>query len=109
MLRASSRLEGKAVALRRVLDPATQPIGVDQEEVLIAFANAAVARQSRELAAARERLAARLGIDACVDAAVLVGNFERMNRIADACGIALGPLATMFQDIVRELDLAEHD
>lgn len=105
MLRASSKIEGKEIALRGVLDPATARIGVDQEEQLIAFADAAVRRDAAALAAAREELIARLGRAAAVDAAVLVGNFERMNRIADACGIELGPLATMFRDIVRELEL----
>lgn len=105
MLRASSRTEGKEVALRGLRETTARPVNVDQEAMLIAFADAAVRGEFAALAAARADLRAVLGPTAVVDAAVLVGNFERMNRIADACGIALGPLATMFGDVVRELEL----
>ena len=107
MLRASSKAEGKNIALRGIVDREAPPPAVAQSEILLEFADAAVQRDvPTALASARDKVRAALGPGALVDAAVLVGNFERMNRIADACGIALGPLAAMFRDVVEELDRA---
>src|SRR3989337_2678524 len=99
MLRASSKAEGKNIALRGIVDRRAPPPGIEQAEILLEFADAAVQRDV-PTALARDKVRAALGPGALVDAAVLVGNFERMNRIADACGIALGPLAAMFRDVV---------
>ena len=106
MLRASSKAEGKNIALRGIVDREAPPPAVAQSEILLEFADAAVQRDVPALASARDKVHAALGPGALVDASVLVGNFERMNRIADACGIALGPLAAMFRDVVEELDRA---
>jgi hypothetical protein len=57
-------------------------------------------------AAARQGLLDALGPEALVDAAAVVGNFERMTRIADATGIPLDPpVAALTQDIRVDLGL----
>lgn len=105
MLRASSKSEGKAIALRGVLTPELLKVKVEGEELLIPFADAAVKHERDKLAKARDQILAAMGSGALVDAAALVGNFERMNRIADASGITLGEMGNMFRDIIVELDL----
>jgi len=58
------------------------------------------------LAAARQRLLDAMGAEALVDTAAVVGNFERMTRIADSTGIPLdGPVTAMTQDIRDDLGI----
>ncbi len=48
----------------------------------------------------------KLGVEALVDAAAVIGNFERMTRIADGTGIPLGDtLAAVTVDIREDLGL----
>jgi len=56
---------------------------------LSAFAEAAVRGDASTLASARDSLRAKAGSASVVDAAGVLGNFERMTRIADATGIPL--------------------
>ncbi len=54
----------------------------------------------------RKRLIAELGPEGFVDAAAVLGNFERMNRIADATGIPLdGPVDFVTADLREDLGL----
>ena len=56
--------------------------------------------------AARERVRRELGFEALVDAAGIIGNFERMNRIADATGISLdAPLNVATESFRAELGI----
>lgn len=51
-------------------------------------------------------MAKKFGPEALVDAACIIGNFERMNRIADGTGIPIeAPLAALTSDIREELNL----
>jgi hypothetical protein len=80
--------------------------GVAHAEILVAFAEAVVGRDDLALAGARRALLDAVGPEALVDAAAVVGNFQRMVRIADATGIALdAPLDAVSADVRRELDL----
>jgi hypothetical protein len=72
-------------------DAAAATSGIAHAEALLAFADAAVAGDEAALAAGRQRVLDALGAEALVDAAAVVGNFERMTRIADATGIPLDP------------------
>ena len=79
--------------------------GVRAGPELIAFAEAAVL-DSPELPAARAAVANALGEDALIDAAAVVGNFQRMVRITDGTGIPLdGPIAMMSEGIRDELGI----
>ncbi|MCG8589756.1 MAG: hypothetical protein MJE66_10740 [Proteobacteria bacterium] len=80
--------------------------GVPHAEALVAFAEAALGRDAVALEQARSRVAAELGVEALVDAAAVVANFQRMVRIADSTGIPLdAPLEMLSQDVREELDL----
>jgi len=105
MLRASSASHGKTVAVQGVISPDEMPVGVECQDLLLAFAEAAVRQDEAALGRARDALAAELGPAALVDAAGIVGNFERMNRIADGCGIALGMLEFIADEVRQELDI----
>jgi hypothetical protein len=89
-------------------DAAAAGSGVAHAEALLAFADAAVAGDEATRAAARQRVLDALGPEALVDAAAVVGNFERMTRIADATGIPLdAPVAALTQKLRRGLGLDE--
>jgi hypothetical protein len=80
--------------------------GVDHGAELLAFADAAVRRDDQPLAAARAVLLAAAGSEALVDAAAVIGNFQRMVRIADATGIALdAPVEMLTGDLREELGI----
>lgn len=72
-----------------IADP-TAGSGVPHGRALLDFATAAVDRDDARLAAARHVLRAEMGGSGVVDAAAVISNFERMVRIADSTGIALG-------------------
>ena len=86
MLRASSR-GNDALDIQSVVDPETES-GVPHGGILTAFAESAV-RRSDDLPERREDIVAAIGEPALIDAAGIVANFQRMVRIADACGIPL--------------------
>ena len=64
-------------------------MGVVDEQLLNEFVEAAVHRDEPRLAEAREALELKLGTDALVDAAAVIGCFQRLNRMADGAGIEL--------------------
>ena len=109
LLRASGEVSGSPVDVSAVTqDAAAAESGIAHAEALLAFADAAVGGDEAKLAAARQRLLDELGPEALVDTAAVVGNFERMTRIADATGIPLDPPVTaMTQDIRNGLGLDE--
>ena len=86
MLRASSR-GNDALDIQSVVDPDAES-GVPHGGILTAFAESAV-RRSDDLPERREDIVAAIGEPALIDAAGIVANFQRMVRIADACGIPL--------------------
>lgn len=105
LLRASSEFAGDDIDLTAVTAGDGKDCGVDAGAELIAFAEAAT-RRDASLPAAREALHQRLGAAALVDAAAVVGNFERMVRIADASGIPLDdPMRIASADLREELGI----
>ena len=65
-----------------------------------------MAEDDDERAAARDALRGAVGSAGLVDAAAVLGNFERMTRIADATGIALdAPVEMMSSDFRETLGL----
>jgi hypothetical protein len=90
MLRASVEANQGEVDLRAITEGARDDgVGVAHAAELSAFAEAAVRADPAELTCARDALRAKAGSEAVVDAAAVIGNFERMTRIADATGIPL--------------------
>ncbi len=79
--------------------------GIPAATELVAFIDAAVKAED-DLPERRAAVAAVLSPEALVDAAAVVGNFERMNRIADGAGIGLDtPVAVISSEIRDELGL----
>jgi hypothetical protein len=105
LLRVSSESQGADVDLQAVRHSDADS-GVPHSVALTTFAEAAVRGTPEELREARDRLAEAAGAEALVDAAAVVGNFQRMVRIADGTGIPLDkPVAVFSVDMRRELDL----
>ena len=105
LLRASGEFSGESIDLSAVTRGDGKNSGVAAGAQLIAFAEAAT-RRSPELAGARDALSAQVGEAALVDAAAVVGNFERMVRIADSTGIPLeGAMSAATADLRAELGI----
>ena len=82
------------------------PSGVRAGEELLALAEAVVTGDEGAIAAARERVRRALGDAATVDAAAVIGNYERMVRIADGTGIPLDrPMALMTANLGAEIGI----
>ena len=70
------------------------------------FAEAAARRDAAALTTCREALLQAAGSDVLVDAAAVVGNFQRMVRIADCTGIPVdGLMGALSGSIPDELNL----
>jgi len=111
MLRESAVTTDRTVDLRAIVDTTVDPL-LEAGAQLVSLVDAAIDRDDRRLATAREMLAEQVGIAGVVDAAAVFGNFEMMNRIADATGMPVGrgSLAANV-DLIDELDLGrfQHD
>jgi hypothetical protein len=109
MLRASIEYSGAEADLSGISEGAKAgDAGIQFGEQLTAFAEAAVRGDAAELASARDALREVAGSERLVDAAGVVGNFERMVRIADGSGIPLDAIVgTLTGDIREELGLED--
>ena len=107
MLRASSKVNGEDVDLGVVTTGDATTSGVPGETQLLALVEATLqGGTDDDIASARNNLAGKLGVAAMIDAAAVIGNFERMTRIADGTGIPLDDMmAALTVDIRAELDL----
>jgi hypothetical protein len=122
MLRASIEYEGGGGRLNGIAEGAkVGDSGIEYGERLTAFADAAVhsaanssgdssVRGVAALDAARDALREVAGSECVVDAAGVIGNFERMVRIADGTGIPLdGIVEVMSSDFREELGLEDFE
>jgi uncharacterized protein (DUF2236 family) len=111
MLRASIEYQGGEGDLRAVTEGAkAADSGVAHGEALTAFAEAAVRGDPAELATARDTLRDVAGSAVLVDAAGVVGNFQRMVRIADGAGISLDTsVGILAEDFREELGLDQFE
>lgn len=101
MLRASSQTIDAEVELRSVVDGNSIDSGVPGGALLIDFVEAALTEETK-LSAARNELEAALGSEALVDAAGVIGNFQRMVRIADGTGIPLDARSVESSESMRK-------
>jgi hypothetical protein len=75
---------------------------------LIELATATVLRDPDRISAARHNVVESLGTAALIDAAATIGNFEMMNRIADATGMPVGKGSKRADaDLIMSLDIAD--
>jgi hypothetical protein len=86
MLGSSAKQMGIPWEPRSITDPAVDPVLPGGRE-LIAFVDAAHGDDAAALHTSRAALQTTLGDEATIDAAGVIGNFNQMNRLADATGI----------------------
>ncbi len=107
LLRASGEMTGSQVDVSAVVDAsAAAESGIPAAQELVAFAEAVLGCDEAELQRARGVLLESVGSAGLVDAAGVVGNFQRMVRIADGTGIPLDPpVVALTGEIRQELGL----
>ena len=101
MLRGSSTTSGEAVNLDAIVGGQDVDSLIPGGRELVRFTDAALANPE-DLEAARRALVDRLGEAELVDAAGVIGNFQRMVRIADSTGIPVDGLMAEANAEVRE-------
>ena len=91
-----------------MIDSNLAPTGVGHGEALREFADAILSRVPADIAQSRQALVDCTSEAAMVDATAVVGNFQRMVRIADGTGIPLDePVLMMSQSIREDLGINE--
>lgn len=100
-------LRASGVQVGVVVDPSrAEESGLPHAETFLAFADAVINRDEGALPALRDTLRSVVGAEGVVDAAGVVGNFERMNRIADGAGLELdAPVRVLAANIQDEMQL----
>ena len=105
MLRGSSTSSGESVNLDAIVHGQKAESGIPGGSELIRFTDA-VLQNPADLETARAALVARLGEAEMVDAAGVIGNFQRMVRIAASTGIPVdGFMAEANADVREQLGL----
>ncbi len=107
MLRASVEMTGGELDINAVTgDATTVRNNIAFGDTLLAFTEAAVGEDEDALVKARSMVIKEMGAEAIIDAAALVGNFQRMVRIANATGIPLDkPMVMISEDLQKQLGL----
>ncbi len=102
----NSELNGRQANLAAVTGDDVDS-GVAEGGLLSRFVELTLADdQPEQLTETRNQLARRLGAEGLVDAAAIIGNFQRMVRIADGTGIPLDkPVAVISADLRDSLGL----
>ena len=107
MLRASAKQNELTVNLKAMTDRSLS-LGIDNGEVLLAFADACVGNNVTALNKARSNLVDSMGGGALVQAAAIAGNFSMNDAAANAIGI---PMESLFlgdsEDYRLELGINE--
>ncbi len=102
MLRASIETSGGEVDLSGLADGSTAEASpVRGAAALVGFVEATLSGEPSDLPKARDRVRDELGSGAVVDAAAIIGNFERMVRIADGTGIPLDTPVNVATESIR--------
>ena len=102
MLRASIETQGEEVDLRGLTDgKAAGESSISGAAALVDFVEATLGGNTDEIAVARDLVRSELGSEALVDAAAVIGNFERMVRIADGTGIPLDAAVNVATEEIR--------
>jgi hypothetical protein len=110
MLRASVETDGVEADYRGIADrESAEESSVPAAGALVGLVEASLsddAGNAGDADEARARVRRELGSAALVDAAAVIGNFERMTRIADSTGIPLdAPVNVMTESIRAELGI----
>ena len=105
MLRESAKAFEYELEMEAIRDPSID-IGVPGGNLLLRLVDA-VLTNSEPLVQVHDAIIEELGPESLVDAATVFGNFEMMNRVADASGIPI-PAAGIEREksLVELLDLS---
>jgi hypothetical protein len=90
MLSWSAESQGIEWDPASITDPTVDPL-LEGGRELVALVDATHGADEAAIAAPRAALRDRLGDEATVDTAAVIGNFNQMNRLADATGMPVGP------------------
>lgn len=102
MLRASIEKDTEEADLAALTDgEAARDSSIPGAAALVGWVEATLEGDAVEVASAREGVARELGPAAMVDAAAVIGNFERMVRIADGTGIPLDAAVNVATESIR--------
>ena len=103
MLRASSEIEGNAADLHAVTEGEAATADIEGGSELVRLVEGSLQPElADQLSARRQEVIDKLGEQALVDAAAVVGNFQRMTRIADGTGIPLDDMMMALTANFRE-------
>lgn len=106
LLRVTSENNEQAPNLHSITQGKDVVSGVTHGEALSELVELTLDRDdhSDKLATVRQAISDAMSPEALVDAAAVIGNFQRMVRIADGTGIPLDkPLAAITADMCKEL------
>ncbi len=109
MLSLSMQTKGEEVDLAGIVEGGDAVDDrVPHAKAIVVFGEAVLQGTDQELADARAALIDAVGCDAFVDAAGVIGHFERMVRVADATGIPLDEATAAATTDIRD-DLGIND
>ncbi len=111
MLRASIETEGAEVDYRGITDQeGAESSSVPAAGALVGLIDASLSGDVSDGEEARARVRRELGSEGLVDAAAIIGNFERMTRIADGTGIPLdAPVNVATEGLRAELGIDDFE
>lgn len=109
MLRVSIEHTDLPIEYRAITDRTLDP-RLPGGSVLLDLVDAVLLGREEAVEPARQAVIAELGWEATVDAAGVIGNFQMMNRIADASGMPVGTgRRRASADLIDALGLASFD
>lgn len=110
MLRVSSQAKGESTDVSAIRDGAAAAAasGIEHADLLLAFAEAAVAHDEDVLARLRPKIVDAVGPEGLLETASVAANFQRMVRIADGTGIPQdAPVKVLAADLIDDLGLRD--
>ena len=109
LLRANSELTGAETNITSVTNSEVES-GVREGILLAQLVELTLNPDAGDAAKVREQIRANLGDEALVDAAAVLGNFQRMVRIADGTGIPLDrPVSVVSANLRAELGVDQFE
>tara|TARA_A100001037_G_scaffold265593_1_gene257175 strand:+ start:1767 stop:2114 length:348 start_codon:yes stop_codon:yes gene_type:complete len=101
LLRGSGEHRQEALALEGIMPDLETTTGFAGEDVLAELADAFYAGDLARLVSARTQVRSRLGDDALIDAAGIIGMFDAVVRIADGTGVPLEDVKAQASATIR--------
>ncbi len=87
MLRESSKISEQEIDLSNVTEGLSDDTSIPDANIIVAFAEAVVSRDTARIAAARSAIQSKMNEEQLVDIAAVAAAFHGFVRVADANGI----------------------